>query len=720
MSFSVIILALVSINNLESGTTAQIKEVNPWNMVELDTYTAGTEKSINYVSVTSPQKAKERSFKLLLPPKSVYVLRCDPQKFSVSDTLVPNYGLTSKAKKAVNAAPDWVQPDLVDNLKRMNKSKQDELADLILNPVDENLRDEIAFQIAHITPNQLRAIQSSLIARNVDSLDAIAKELKYVDIVNYGDPKSGGNYYSTVRYKARDGEKYFEFELPKEIYYWYIIHPRGTDEVPKIVYGKSWREFLYYNNGTASYTDNVGGDPYPLLRDELADSTYLWDFSKKHIWKTGALGAVHHWVGKIMHWGAKPPRPIQPNEIAVDHNGNCGEYQDITWAACRTAFIPAAGVLDLNEDHVWVAYWRPYDYNSSQEGYWYGDSAGAYDKDRRGGNKYCSLIWQWRGDGYQYSEIGTYSKCCTLTVTVYDPDGNPLPNAEVKLLSEGWKTSQLVKGFSGVTNRDGIFQTTIGEEQNYTASAYLQSMGKIIDSAEALAGTHFQIPCTLSVNYKPSPNKISAVDETPQPLEKTYLNLDVNAEYEIAYCGTYTFEESHSVASVKTKPGKLTNCFVTNHQGLVDFLAEKSFKTYANFPINGEEKHNINYPINEPCYVIFFNNYGELSEVISGKVSVDDHSAIATNPEPYKEPISLQIADQNSNKVSFYINASRGPIEFSVFDVSGSKVFSRSIQSGISKGALIEWQTGSCSSGVYFAQVASDSDEAIAKFVVVK
>jgi len=33
-----------------------------------------------------------------------------------------------------------------------------------------------------------------------------------------------------------------------EVYYWFVVHPRITFEDAEYVYGKSWREYLFYHN----------------------------------------------------------------------------------------------------------------------------------------------------------------------------------------------------------------------------------------------------------------------------------------------------------------------------------------------------------------------------------------------------------------------------------------------------------------------------------------
>lgn len=641
--------------------------------------------------------ASDYEFLTLLPAQTSLVLRCDPNASALSDSLAPDYGLTPDALDAVAAAPRWLRADLTDNLRQLSEGQQNTLADMILNPADPLLRDEIAFQAANICPQQLARMNLDIIACNLDSLFAIDEELDYVEIIDYGNPSADDDYYSTVRYTAvNDSDEVVEFEIPSEIYYWYIIHPRGTDELPKIIYEKFWREYLYYDNGTVSYTENPEGDPYPLLRDELDTVTVAWGGEGN-----GAVGAVHRWVSGVMHWGATPPRPIQPNEIATDHDGNCGEYQDIKWAGGRTALLPYVGVLDINEDHVWCATWRPYDYDDPEEGSWYAAQESAYDKDQ-GGSKYCSCIWQWRGDGYQYSVIENYSNSCTLTVDLYAPDGKPVDNAAVEIQSEGWKTIMRIKGFSGVTDRNGRFTTTLGEEQNYYIRAWWED-AEDIDSASALAGAHFYRSCTLSSDYQKKARNIDfetwqhfsiegEIDTTiPIPFDDVCyvvlfnnhpdlgeivsgtisvagsdLHLSVNAACDVANCPTYSYEEVASRSRVKYAPGLLTDFFITDYQGVLTLGSAES-------------------------------------------------------PPLTSLPLELEIPALIGNDgTPFRIANCPGPVSVSVFDKLGRRVYETQALPDPSGMASVYWQGRTQPSGVYFVQVESGTQQKVAKTILLR
>lgn len=686
------LLSIVATVGPGQGTTADLVALDCWN--------AAVEASISQplpLRITYDGKLlNSKSFHLLLPPLTSLVMRCDPSTFTIADTLAPDYGLSTNAEAAVLKAPRWLRPDLVDNLMQLTASKQDVFADMILNPPDARLRDEIAFVVAHSSPSHLLAMNPSVVTQNVDSLLAIDEELEYVDIVDYGNPATDDDYYSTTRYNVLDTSGTpVTFELPRDIYYWYVIHPQGTDELPKIIYEKFWREFLYYDNGSVSYTED---GTYPLLRDELDTVTVAWGGEGN-----GAVGAVHRWVNGVMHWGATSPRPIQPIEIACDHDGNCGEYQDIKWAGGRTALLPYVGVLDINEDHVWCATWHPLDYSAPQNGgVWDPAQESAYDKDR-GGSKYCSMIWQWRGDGYQYSAIENYSNSCTLSVTAYDTNGNPVPNSDVKLLSEAWQSLMRLKGFSGITDRAGHYTTTLGEEQNYYASVYMEGLGKIIDSAASVAGSRFSVSCTLKTNYKPQPRDLKIDSYSRFPIEGEIdttlsppsdqisylvffnnhaemgevisgtvsfagsdLRLQAKAEYDLGHCPTYSYEEVQSQSAVQFVPGRLTDFIITDYDGVLVLGIE----------------------------------------------------------EPPQSPVSPELVGPalvTSESPCFNIIGCVEPLTVSVFDKLGRRIEETSVTPDASGAASFTWDgTVGQPSGVYFLRVSTGNRALVHKFVMLR
>ncbi len=381
----------------------------------------------------------------------------------------------------------------------------DKYADLILEN-EYKFVDEIAFAIAQTSATVLRRgdVYPELFVENAKLLYLNDKYIDYADVVDHGDFATR-NYYSTVRYNFNTSGVIESRTLPQYIYYWYIVHPKITDEIPTYINpdngepaspptGKFWREYLFNHNDSAYPSDpaidnNDDGVPDykypreegpPLLRAKLEGIKTLYNgvpynaprgyqndgYNNTRPWgyKDHALEAVSNWVAKTLPLNQQEvtdgERPIQPVRIAHHHNGNCGELQDLTVAAARTALIPATGVLLLAEDHVWSEFyengWHQWDNYWSDGGsvvdnfknYWYGWG-------QRGG----SGITKWHGDDHMTEVTSQYIpeiNISHVTTRVLDRNGNPVDGARVMVgshwLTTGMSDYQVTLPFPSIWN----------------------------------------------------------------------------------------------------------------------------------------------------------------------------------------------------------------------------------------------------------------------------
>ncbi len=523
----------------------------------------------------------------------------DSATASLHDTLLPEF-LTDSSKMAVAVAPDWLKDDLADNLRRLG-ANQNRMADAILACPDKRYYDELCFQVAHLSPVTLNAVNPQLLADNVQQMYQIDPELQYVDIVDYGNPFQGGDYYSTTKYRVRVQDETTWVEIPRDIYYWWVMMPKGTDEQPMYVDGYFWREYLFYCNDSG----------YPLLRDALAPTQLFWD-EGKHSWGGGfedtmqAVAVVGRWAALTMPRGAEGDRPIQPVTIARGHNGNCGEMQDLVQAAARTALIPCGGVNDINEDHVWDEIWWdglfiPYANDPTTH---IADSGCAYEK-KYGGSKNCSAIWDWRNDGWQRNMIGTYSDVCTLTVQVYDSCLRPADGEIVQISSEAWGGG-MTACFYGVTDRNGRYTTPLGDNQNYYLTlngplGYV-SAGMVIDSADAAPGSSFFYACTLAGRL----DSLSITADSGTPLDRYRMDVSYSAGREVLY-GTdcYNSNGANEYALVST-PGA-ADFFLASQPEFQSYLGGQPFRAYVNDENTSAANHSL--VLTEPGnhYAVFSN-----------------------------------------------------------------------------------------------------------------
>lgn len=411
-----------------------------------------------------------------------------------------------------NIFPGIEYYDPITYLKCINHSRVDQYAQIILD-VENKMKDEVGFSIAHTATQALfgPSTYPKLYQENAELLYEIDEHLDYANIVNFGSYQDK-NYYSTVEYnyKPSVNGQILTTQLPREIYYWYIVHPKITDEMPTYInpesgtpasppIGRFWRDYLFYHNDT-EYPPDPPTDPNddgipdyhypkeegpPLLQEKLSGIKYVYDNepynapggydntghnnSRPWGYKDHAIEVVSNWVAKTLplneQESADGERPIQPVRIARHHNGNCGELQDLTVAAARTALIPAAGLMLWGEDHVWNEFyergWHQWDNYWSDGGsvvdnfmnYWVGWN-------QRGG----SGVSKWHGDDYISDVTTSYvpdEDLSTLTIYVRDRVGHPVDGARV-MVGSHW-TSVEMSGYQVTIPFPSIWNYTDNE-----------------------------------------------------------------------------------------------------------------------------------------------------------------------------------------------------------------------------------------------------------------
>ncbi|MGA1821764.1 MAG: transglutaminase domain-containing protein [Thermoplasmatota archaeon] len=439
------------------------------------------------------------------------------------------------------------------NIMEYNESLIEEILDLIITPPNTNYRDEIGFCCAYMPPSQLiGSTVDDLLRDNAYYIYSRDDRLEYVSLKEY----SGDDYYTTAEYRVRNGNNIQYMEIPRDIYYWGIVHPRVTEEQVAYVSpdngqpthpdngGRFWREYVFdhadetYPEGPEYPDDWTGPVAYyptesspPLLRDVLKDVDVLWDLmpydyprgfdnngeNNGHLWdyRDHAIEKVSHWVEKtlVINQQESPDdeRPTQPVRIAHHHNGNCGELQDLTIAAARSSLIPARGILLMGEDHVWSEFylggWHQWDNYWSDAGgvvadnlnYWWGWGG-------RGG----SGLMAYMGDGQAYdvgSEYRSPDVTAELVVEVVDGSGDPVDGARVLVFSH-WVMEQInvdlgpyqgplpatvpMPSIWGYTNQSGICSLNIWR-QNFNY--------RVVSDIGTFVSEKFTMPDTGSIHH---------------------------------------------------------------------------------------------------------------------------------------------------------------------------------------------------------------------------
>ncbi|MBN2056096.1 hypothetical protein JW905_14295, partial [bacterium] len=249
-------------------------------------------------------------------------LPADP--FQLVET-APDDHLTELSRQAVDWAPDWLRGDLRDNFAWMDPSFQDIYADMILNPSELRFTDEIAFCVANIAPEILQDAEflPEMLEENAHYIYEHDQYLDYVRIEDTGLPGEDNDYWSTTLYNVEEGGGTTEHELDRDMYYWFIVHPKIEDEMPRYAdpsasggafapppTGVFWRDWLF------THTEPMAGmdDDHPILRDQFAGVDVLWKSTVNSL-DNGAVGVVTQWVLDVLDFTSGSERPKQPVRI---------------------------------------------------------------------------------------------------------------------------------------------------------------------------------------------------------------------------------------------------------------------------------------------------------------------------------------------------------------------------------------------------------------------
>lgn len=219
-----------------------------------------------------------QTYRRAIDPGETLTLRVRADGSVLVESESPNE-LTQSAVEAIALVPAWLAPDLAETLRRAEPTTQDELAGLILGLADPELVDEVGYTIARLAPEDVASADLSLVTRNAEMIYEVAPELAYVEIVEVGQ---GDDRYTTVRYRLSVDDSEQWWELSRDDYYSWIVHPQrdngalafvdpttGVDADPPS--GQFVRDYLWNDaDGLASY-----GNQISLRWPNLIDGAWL-------------------------------------------------------------------------------------------------------------------------------------------------------------------------------------------------------------------------------------------------------------------------------------------------------------------------------------------------------------------------------------------------------------------------------------------------------------
>ncbi len=455
---------------------------------------------------------------LQIMPGEEEVMIIDPQDGVVLSPQT-HLGLPRECFAALEIVPDWIREDLQLKFRVLPGDLARELAIIILNAQDNRTLDEIAFVVAHLSVQTIRNeyFFPEIIEHNAELVYAHDELVPYAKIVEREN-------YTTIVYQTEEGE----LELPRDIYYWYVVHPDIGDELPTYVDpdynyneegsrdrdagvpppdGKFWRDWFFVNNKTGQ----------PLLPDLLNDTVTFMD----------GIRTVNQWISRSMTFTSDNERPNQPVRIYEKGIGRCGEYQDMRSSAGRAALLPIVPTSNSAEDHVWNEFWL---------GRWV-HWDGTYDRPHiyeSGWGKTLSTVWNQRGDGYTWDVTDTYTETSTIEVDVVDLNGDRVDGAQVEIITEMFYVEELKTTTNfGTTDHTGKLSFMVGDERNYWGSADGGDLGKD-PLTPNLAPKEIQMNTSVGEEYEVT-FRLPQAAERPliqEPISGEPTSGDLRVEYE--------------------------------------------------------------------------------------------------------------------------------------------------------------------------------------------
>lgn len=168
--------------------------------------------------------------------------------------------------------------------------------------------------------NRFRITKDMLVS-NAQFIYNVVDSLKYVRLVEHGDFVSG-DYYTSTEYRIKDGSggDTIWSEIPKDIYYWYLVFPKID------------RECVYKNDNTSSsqnrtygyfWKDYIWNNPHPSFDYSNVDTTMVY------------LAPYKAWVPGIYKGGS----PEEHRWTTLQRFGELIQEPDVLWDR-RATYYP--------------------------------------------------------------------------------------------------------------------------------------------------------------------------------------------------------------------------------------------------------------------------------------------------------------------------------------------------------------------------------------------
>ncbi len=670
-----------------------------------------------------------------IPAKNHLAVRFDHLTQTLQ-TLIsePDSLFSQTVQSAIAKAPRWLQNDLRHVFRYLRSEYQVKWADAILAAQDPYI-DEVAFCIAHLSPQYLMSSYAypQLLADNARLIYENDASLSFVRVVDYGSSQTDPDYYSTTVYRKARYIDTTEVTVPKEIYYWYIVHPKITDEIPAYINpdvvednyshrnnittaanGFFWRDFLF-NRSDAGYAS---------VKDLLKKCRVVWNaFPSPPNAAPHAMEMLNRWMGSSMKFTSNEERPHQPVRIYRKHIGRCGENGDLRVAIARSALIPAASVASYSTDHVWDEFW--------EEKWIHWDDAintpFMYVDDWK---KQFGTVFKWRSDGFLFPVTERYARdYCTLHIYAVDAQDRPIDGARVILYTAGLDNTMWFDTY-GTTDLDGKVSFVLGVGRSYSARMSCD-LGSVPESSELMLQVVSETEDGreyLAVMRTKSARPSLLWHEHAQPVfsqNSFSLDIDVTIEDQILR-GADPFDDLdqnawHFVAQSKGK----CNFIVMNESEYDQYLACGEITGYNALQRIDSLASNFSFDGSSDLIFLWDNSAalhtaqhikGAFRLYAAADPSIQKVSILSNYPNPYRP-------ESGQTSIQFQLPV-KAKTEVSIFNILGQKVITL-IDAELYAGShKVLWNGQDrndvwVGSGVYFARVRTLQGECSQKMLVI-
>lgn len=652
-----------------------------------------------------------------------------------------NYVLTQAASDALEKAPQWLRNDLILIFSNISESYQNLWANGILDAEDPYV-DEIAFCVAHSSPQYLMSDYGSpgLFLENAQFIYSNDQYLDYVEVVDYGTTSSDENYYSTTRYwTERDGIT-SQYEVSKDIYYWYLVHPKITDDIPAYIDPDITEDNSSHNNNIAPPPDGVfwrdflinsADAGYPLLKDTLQGCPIVWDGTQSiGPDNNSAIEIINNWVNETMEFTSEDERPHQPVRIYRKHIGRCGEHADLTAAVARAGLIPCASIFSYSGDHTWNEFW-------DQEWIMWEPVNNFVDRPLVYENSWgwtFATVFDIRSDGYLTPVTERYSEG-TATIIVYalDNNGGPIDGAEVRLYVRDLDYPILIRNdFYGLSDNEGKCVFTVGEARDYFAridteiGSYPEESSQVV---EIISNAQNGQVYSRSLSVTGTMPALSWTEIDTPLAENTHYKVvvDFTVPEQLLAGDIWMDDVSSSSQHTNNVDDGMLDFFMTDETNFTNYTNNSSFDCFNLLPDMGMGQVTFYAPESGDWYCIFANDrrlnnpqhitgtielYSDISSHIAGneKLNLPNGYKLEQNyPNPFNPSTTIAYELEAPFKVTAEIINSRGQVV--------KKLISQKQNAG---SYSLQWhgknqQNYTVSSGVYFLKINFTSYESQSK-----